>query len=98
MAFIYKFYLNKFFFRKSANQTNCMKKVLLVQPIPILVMFSSTFCVSLVKASLKALKMQFFNRKGVHDLAFGKPCSKDGFMFDKPTKNTVCEGKIIKKR
>jgi hypothetical protein len=30
-------------------------------------------------------------------LAFGKTCSKDGFMFDKPKKNTSCYGKIIKK-
>jgi hypothetical protein len=31
-------------------------------------------------------------------LAFGETCSKDGFMFDKPKKNTSCGGKIIKKK
>jgi hypothetical protein len=56
------------------------------------------FVVSLVKASLKALEMPFFYRKGVQYLAFGKACSRDGFMFDKPKKNTSCERKIIKKR
>jgi hypothetical protein len=44
MVFIYKFYLNNFFVKKSANQTNCVKKVLLVQPLQILGMFSATFC------------------------------------------------------
>jgi hypothetical protein len=61
VAFIYKFYINKFFVSKSANQTNCVKKVLVVQPLQILVMFSILhFAVSIVKASLKALEMQFF--------------------------------------
>jgi hypothetical protein len=47
---------------------------------------------------IKGSGSAIFYRKGVHDLAFGKACYKDGFMFDKPKKNTSCEGKIIKKK